>query len=275
MNVSHLCAAVLTASVLSCAPDSLAQTTSQTPSKPGNLTGTSWRLVQFQASDDFTIPADDKDKYTLTFAPEGHLSARIDCNRGSGTWTSGVPGQLRIGPLAITRALCPSTPLNKRLPRDFDFVRSYTLKNGHLFLSLQADGGTYEFEPLDSPASDASQISTSIENTTWQLTRLGDNTITPDTQRDAGITLNPGQHRVTGSGGCNSIMGSYTLEGDKLKFGQIASTMMACASGMDTERAFLDALGKVDSWKLDAGKLELLDTSGKTIAILQPSAKEK
>jgi hypothetical protein len=27
-------------------------------------------------------------------------------------------------------------------------VRSYTIKDAHLFLALMADGGIYEFEPL-------------------------------------------------------------------------------------------------------------------------------
>ncbi len=267
MILSRPRASLLLATLLVCAFSSQAQS--------GNLAGTSWRLVQFQAADDFTIPADDKDRYTLTFSPEGHLSARIDCNRGSGTWTSDAPGQLRIGPLAITRAMCPSTPLNKRLPRDFDFVRSYVLKDGHLFLSLQADGGIYEFEPNDTTSSSSSPSSASPENTNWQLIRLGDKTITPDSQRGPGITLNSAQHRITGSGGCNRITGSYTLEGDKLKFGQMASTMMACVSGMDTERAFLDALAKTDSWKITSDKLELLDVSGKTVANLQPVPGEK
>jgi para-nitrobenzyl esterase len=28
------------------------------------------------------------------------------------------------------------------------FIRSYTVKDGHLYLSLMADGGIYEFEPI-------------------------------------------------------------------------------------------------------------------------------
>lgn len=27
-------------------------------------------------------------------------------------------------------------------------IRSYVIRNGHLFLSLMADGGIYEFEPV-------------------------------------------------------------------------------------------------------------------------------
>ena len=137
------------------------------------------------------------------------------------------------------------------------------------------DGGIYEFEPSDTSSPSSSQASASPENTSWQLTRLGDKTVTPDPQHGPNITLHSEQHRVTGSGGCNRITGSYTLDGDKLKFGQMASTMMACVSGMDTEHAFLDALGKTDAWKIAGDKLELLDASGKTVATLQPVPGEK
>ena len=39
--------------------------------------------------------------------------------------------------------------------------------------------------------------------------------------------------KVTGTDGCNRLMGSYTEEGDTIQFGQIASTMMFC-EGVDT-----------------------------------------
>jgi para-nitrobenzyl esterase len=113
---------------------------------PG-LDGTSWRLVRFQGGDDTVLTPDEKTKYTMAFDAEGRVSMRIDCNRGSGTWESSGPSQLRFGPLALTRAMCPPAPLNERLARDWDYVRSYVMKDGHLFLSLMADGGIYEFEP--------------------------------------------------------------------------------------------------------------------------------
>ena len=37
--------------------------------------------------------------------------------------------------------------MHDRVAADWDAVRSYTIKDGHLFLSLMADGGTYEYEP--------------------------------------------------------------------------------------------------------------------------------
>ena len=114
------------------------------------LTGTSWRLVQFQSSDDTTLTPDDRSKYTLTFGAENRISARVDCNRGSGTWKASG-NQLAIGPLALTRAACSPGPLHDRFARDLGFVRSYTFRDGHLFLALMADGGIYEFEPHTEP----------------------------------------------------------------------------------------------------------------------------
>ena len=112
------------------------------------LAGTSWRLVKFQGGDDTTLVPADKSKYSLAFATDGNVvHVRIDCNRGSGTWNSPEVNQLQFGPLALTRAMCPPAALTDRLTRDWPAMRSYVMSNGHLFLSLMADGGIYEFEP--------------------------------------------------------------------------------------------------------------------------------
>jgi len=111
------------------------------------LGGTAWQLVRFQSSHGQMLTPDDKAKYTITFGNDGRVSARIDCNRGSGTWKSSGPNQLQFGPMATTRAMCPPESLYDRIVKDWEFVRSYTIKDGHLFLALMADGGIYEFEP--------------------------------------------------------------------------------------------------------------------------------
>jgi heat shock protein HslJ len=122
----------------------------QAPSQnaAGDLGGTSWQLVKFEGGDDKTLTPDNKTKYTIVFESNGGVSVRIDCNRGHGRWKSSGPNQLEFGPLALTRAMCPPTPLNDRIAKDWGYVRSNTLKDNHLFLSLMADGGIYEFEPL-------------------------------------------------------------------------------------------------------------------------------
>jgi hypothetical protein len=86
-------------------------------------------------------------KYTLEFKPDGTAQVVADCNRGAGSWTSASAGQLRFGPLALTRVQCPPGSLSERYLAQFEWVRSYVLEGGHLFLATMADGSIIEFEP--------------------------------------------------------------------------------------------------------------------------------
>jgi heat shock protein HslJ len=122
------------------------------------LGGTSWRLVRVQGGDGKTLTPDDRAKYTVEFHADGSLAARIDCNRGRGTWVSSGPNQLRLGPLSLTRASCAPGSLHDRILKDWPFVRSYVLRYGHLFLSLMADGGIYEFEPAGGRTSASADV---------------------------------------------------------------------------------------------------------------------
>ena len=75
------------------------------------------------------------------------MAARVDCNRGRATWKAGASSQLELGPLLLTRAKCPDGSLHDQIAKQWPAIRSFVLKDGHLFLSLMADGGVYEFEP--------------------------------------------------------------------------------------------------------------------------------
>jgi len=114
---------------------------------PSRLAGTTWRLLQFEGGDGKILKPDDPSKYTIEFADDGRLAARVDCNRGRGTWKSGGSNQLSFGPMALTRAQCAPGSLHDQIVRQWSNIRSYVIRDGHLFLALMADGGIYEFEP--------------------------------------------------------------------------------------------------------------------------------
>ena len=106
-----------------------------------------------------------------------------------------------------------------------------------------------------------------LENTYWKLTSLGKAPVTAvANQREAHFILQQAGRRVTGSGGCNRIMGSYERDGAKLTFGRMASTMMACQETMETERNFLTALEQVRTARVTRNQLELFDASGTVVA---------
>ena len=81
----------------------------------------------------------------------------------------------------------------------------------------------------------------------------------------------PAGGKVSGSGGCNRIAGSYTVAGETLGFSQMISTMMACAPAVgEQEQRFMRALAETRRWRIDpTGRLLLLGADDRRLAVLR------
>jgi heat shock protein HslJ/uncharacterized membrane protein len=80
-------------------------------------------------------------------------------------------------------------------------------------------------------------------NDIWVLTHLDGEAIdgTALTKGLPTMELHMAEGRVVGHGGCNNFMGSFAMEWKTIRFGDLASTMMACPD-MSVETAFLKAI---------------------------------
>ena len=363
--------------------------TAQVPGRLGaiGLSATPWQLVRFEGGDGRVVTPDVRSKYTISFGTDGQLSARFDCNHGNGNWTSNGANQISFGPLALTRAQCPRGSLHDMLVRHWPYVRTYTTRNGHLFLSLQADAGTYEFEPMNNQGSntigpihgwatsreritlprnavfeavlidmassntqtqviarvrneqpgnfpipfviafDPSRIARNrsyavrasiyvdnalwfssdqgasvltsgrgnevnltlirvsgtgtispgsgsplLESTTWKLISMPNSVVRTGTpEREANFVLRASDQTISGTGGCNSFSGSYNLNGDRISFTRVMSTMRACADPVanNTEQLFLRALSRTYRWRITGQGLDLLDSAESVVAHLE------
>ena len=117
-----------------------------------------------------------------------------------------------------------------------------------------------------------------IEGPVWQLEQLGSELIEPssDPRRNAQIQFDRSSGRVSGSGGCNRVSGSFTRSGITLRIGQLASTRMACADPVRgaNEAQFISALQTTATYRLAGpGRLALLDASGRTVATLNSASR--
>jgi len=99
-----------------------------------------------------------------------------------------------------------------------------------------------------------------LAGTSWTLVSIGD---TPAIEgAGARLSFDSGG-KVSGSTGCNSISGSYALDGSALTLGPLATTRMACEDAlMAQEAAVLEALSTVSGWGVDA--YEMLHLNGDT-----------
>lgn len=105
----------------------------------------------------------------------------------------------------------------------------------------------------------------------WKLTELhGDPIIrTENNKREAHLVIKQDGNRVVGNAGCNSLTASYKLdEENRLSFGQIATTKMACMD-MTVENEFLKVLPMVDSYQIEDDTLYLLKTGVDPLARLE------
>ncbi len=112
-----------------------------------------------------------------------------------------------------------------------------------------------------------------IEGPVWRLDQLGGEPVASagDPQRDPQLQFDRRNGRVSGSGGCNRVSGTFERNGSTLKLSQLASTRMACTDpGLSTKEAqFFAALQATASYRLQGPtRLALLDAGGRTLATL-------
>lgn len=109
-------------------------------------------------------------------------------------------------------------------------------------------------------------------NRTWILKKTGETDVNESNYIKGlpEITFDIGKNRFSGSGGCNRIMGYVTAEGDRLKFGRVASTLMACKNS-ELEKEFLSALESTVNYKITGNQLMLANPDKVLLVFYDPS----
>jgi putative lipoprotein len=103
----------------------------------------------------------------------------------------------------------------------------------------------------------------------WVPVHIGDRTVKVEAgHQEPWIELDARTRKVTGSGGCNRFNGSYEAHGDRLRFGPLAMTRMACMH-MEDETAFLRALDYTRTCRVHGRTLEFMDEKGTTLVRLE------
>lgn len=101
--------------------------------------------------------------------------------------------------------------------------------------------------------------SSALYNTEWELNfisgpRIAFNGLYPDKKPQ--ISFDQQSERVSGTSSCNGYQAAYTLEGNRISFGEPGpTTMMYCGEG---EGQFLNMMKKIDGYAIEGGQLILL-----------------
>lgn len=112
----------------------------------------------------------------------------------------------------------------------------------------------------------------SLAGTSWILVELYGQSVLSDVS----VSLNFDGQSISGNDGCNSFGGSYTTDGNSFSVGDdLMSTLMACEDAiMQQAGKFTQALIATDTYKIDEGRLILVDESGNNLAVFKPVSQE-
>ena len=93
-----------------------------------------------------------------------------------------------------------------------------------------------------------SSSSTSLPGSTWTVTSINGKT----TEAEGTPTIEFGSDgTVAGTTGCNRYSGKVAIDGDKITFGPMTSTLIGCEGAIaDQEQAFLAAMDGATNWSV-------------------------
>jgi heat shock protein HslJ len=205
----------------------------------------------------------------IAFGEDGQVTGNGGCNDFNGPYTDDGES-LTIGPLAATLRACADPVLDEQEAAFFavlDATERYTLHEGTLTLQDGEGGELAVLAAVLQPAGIAGSWEVTGYNNGAEavVSPLVDTEITAEFAEDG---------TVSGSSGCNTYTGGYTLEADTVTIGPLASTRMACAEPegvMDQEQQYLAALESGATWSIRGGILEFRNADD-AIAVTMVSA---
>ena len=198
-----------------------------------------WELVSGRGPDGEVVPQDGH-PITLDIDRE-RWGGSAGCNRYSGSVTV-VGDELTMLEVAVTGMACMEDGV---MEAEAAYLAAFTRADRWALdgdtLTLTGPDAELEFTRA-APVEDAPLV-----GTTWQLTELisddGPDAAVGSPWTDAELVLGE-DGRLSGSTGCNRLMGGFELDGEVLVLGPLATTRMACTDdgAAEQERQVLAVL---------------------------------
>lgn len=226
---------------------------SEAPVVSGALENTTWRLTELPGHE---LPSDAAQSAATMRFEDGNVHGFSGCNRLIGSYS--LEGdRLVLGNLGGTMMACPepAMSLESRFLEAFSGVLQVSVAGDVLVLTPAGGGDALRFVREAPPR---------LEGVQWEVTGYNNGreaVVSPKAGTLPTVMFEDG--RVSGSSGCNRFHGPFTLEGDTLAIGPLASTRKACEEGlMSQERELLSALESAATWQIERGMLDVHRADG-------------
>jgi heat shock protein HslJ len=225
---------------------------SSTSSGQADITGVQWVLdtsALVRGAGDVVV--------TAQFAG-GQMTGDSGCNRYFTSYVAKpATGTMKLGPVGGTRIACEgqANDVEQAYLSALANVQQYRATSSSLRL-LDAGGKVL----LRFSATDAAKA---IEGD-WEVTSFYTGSALSSPVAGSTLTAKFDGKQVSGDAGCNTFSGQYTVDGENITIGTLATTTRACADpAVDAqERQYLQALALAKTFAVSGNRLDLFRADG-------------
>lgn len=230
------------------------------------LEGTTWVLDSYLNKEGSMEPALSGSEATIRFQDD-QLGGNASCNTYFGSYeVDGSKIEINVG--GTTLMACVPQPLAEQehaYLAALNLARFYLVQENELRLA-DASGKTILKYSVLQPAS--------LVGTLWEVTGYnngqgGFSSVIAGTEITAAFGTNGS---LTGFSGCNNYATTYSVEGNNISIGQVATTMKFCAEPqgvIEQENAYGAALQAASTYEIEGDSLTLFDFEGTRQAAFQ------
>jgi len=236
----------------------------EVPPAPAPLLGTKWVLTSIAGNGDAVSSVIAGTNVNAVFGSDGKVTGSAGCNSYGGSYVLNGAG-LEIDSVYSTLMYCTEPGVMEQESRylaALGSAASYRIEGDRLTLVDAAGQELLQFVREEPPAAKP------LIGTEWALNSLAHGDTVSSVIAGTNVTAVFGNDgRITGSAGCNSYSGQYTISGNTLAVSQLGSTKMHCTEPgvMEQESTFLNHLASARSFSITGDQFELFDSSGKML----------
>lgn len=247
-----------------------------TPPHAGELSGTTWHLISYRNETGAGQPVLEGTDITAVFNDsQKELSGTTGCNHYTARYA--VDGDaLQVSELAWTEIYCLDPPGVMR--QEIEFLTALERAAAFSFAAHELYVKDDEGEVLlVFGAGEAPVGQLDLHGTAWHLVSLATapGEVRPVLETTSITAFFGDDGDLEGSAGCNRYATNFTQEGNVIRTGHVATTLMYCAEPagvMEQESAYLAALACAATAEIEGGRLVLKNAVGEPVLIFEEGA---
>lgn len=241
---------LLTLTVLSIVSCSVAKRNSDEQNSAHNITGIlekKWQLIELNGK---TVAGQINGRVPYLQLKEKSYSANGGCNGIGGELTLLDNGKIKFEQGMSTMMACPDMSIEQGLSKALMAADNYTINNGLLTLNKSRMAPLAKFKLME--------VKQDLSGT-WELDYISGPRIAFDglyPNRKPTMIFHTADGKVNGNSSCNTYHATFKTQDNKISFGPIMSTKMACEG--NGEATFFSTLEKVNTYAIDQNTLTFI-----------------